>query len=158
MKPVLEVLESRELPQGNLLATVTSISGVGQTYSLFQQKEVVSVAVTSQGNGVVTGGTAVVTDNGHTMAAPVVNGLAQATFTFPLFSENPKAHPVTASYQDTTSTPTFDSSQGSGTAPDTTFSYVWQLAFDYYLVVALLGRTHATTTTSQPSSSSSSDN
>jgi hypothetical protein len=139
VRPCLESLEPREAPVG-LIPTSTAITGIVQQYTLFNQKETITAAVTSAGVTVNQGQVTFV-DGGLTQVVTVANGTASATFFFPLFAEIPKAHVVTASYADSTTgvLVNFASSSAQATAPDTTQGYIFQLYFDYFLYLYLTG-------------------
>jgi hypothetical protein len=139
VRPRLESLESREAPAG-LVATSTAITAITQQYTLFNQKETITAAVTSTGT-TVNQGLVTLFDGGLTQIVNVTNGTTTATFTFPLFAEIPKAHVVNANYADNTAgvLTNLASSSAQATASDTTTGYIFQLYFDYYLFVSLTG-------------------
>ncbi len=117
-------------------STAVKITGISDSYTLFSQVEKVTAQVTSGGVPVTTGDVTF-TDGGQTQTVAVGSGgTATATFTFQLLQgkEQPNAHTVSAAYNDAT---TFASSTTSATAGATTQNYLFQLYFDYLLLLAL---------------------
>jgi hypothetical protein len=114
--------------------TTVTVTNVTSHYTLFTQVETVTASVTSNGKA-VTVGQVTLTDGGQSQTVNVGgDGTATATFTFGLFSEQPLAHPVTAMYSGATG---FASSNSTFTAPSTLFGYLFQLYFDYLILVSL---------------------
>jgi hypothetical protein len=114
--------------------TTVTVTNVTSHYTLFTQVETVTASVTSNGTPVTTG-QVTLTDGGQTKTVNVGDhGKATATFTFGLFSEQPLAHSVTAMYGGASG---FASSSSTFTAPSTLFGYLFQLYFDYLILVSL---------------------
>jgi hypothetical protein len=87
------------------LGTIITIVNVSNQYPGFAQQETVTVAVTNPNGVTVTKGNVILQVNGQTIFAPVINGMATATFTTSFFDMNDLidlffSHPVTATYTD----------------------------------------------------------
>jgi hypothetical protein len=141
VRPRLEALEDRVTPVP-IVPSSTSITGIAQQYTFFNQMETISVQVTSPGL-TVNQGQVNITDGGQSHTVNVSNGTASSTFVFSLFTPLPQAHSVTASFTDTTPNVLFNFSSSStqATAPDTTFKFLFQIAFDFVLIQSLTAST-----------------
>jgi hypothetical protein len=117
-------------------ATTVNISSIQDTYTFFSQVETVEVQVNFNNNSTpVTIGSVTISDGGQTQTVGLNStGDAFATFVFPFVSENPFAHPITASYSDNAGGTLFASSSGTGQASDTTTQFYFQLLFDALLL------------------------
>jgi hypothetical protein len=115
-------------------ATSVSIISVTDRYTALSQQETVTAQVTA-GSQLVTSGQVTFTDGGQTQTASVnANGVATATFTFPLFLPEDNVHTVTASFGATSG---FLASSTSFEAPATTMDWLLAFSFDLLLLKAL---------------------
>ncbi len=114
--------------------TAIKITGISDSYTLFSQRETVTAQVTS-GGVPVTSGEVTFSDGGQTQTVNIAaDGTASATFTFSLFHEQPNAHTVGADFSDGSA---FGPASTTTTAPATTLNYLFQLYFDYLILLAL---------------------
>ncbi len=128
----LELLEDRLAPAA--LPTSLSVTSISSVYSFFNQQDTITVQVNSPGV-TVNQGQVTFTDNGQKHTVPVSNGTASTTFVFPLANEIPQPHSIGLSYSDPASG--FASANGQGSLPDTTFMYLYQIAYDLLLLQAI---------------------
>jgi hypothetical protein len=145
IRPHLEVLEERAAPTSasGPAFTYTTITNTTEAFGLNNQLETVSVQVTSPG-GNVSQGQVTITDGRQTQTVNVNStGQATATFNFPFAQEQPRSHPVTASYADNNSPSLFASSSVTSnviTDPNAyADGYVAQIVFDLYIVSLFTG-------------------